>query len=322
MRRVVLPKIVLLPQLLLIAVIINTTTTSWFHYCNASSSPRLNFQLAHKSYRATRLHKIALLSDKILDIAPTPAPPREQQQQQQQTPLQQHYTTNVTNNDIEAIQTQLGYIPSNLLSVSARRGGTTIGTPLALKTYPLNGGANRRKAKARGMLTPFPTLYWFCCPIVGKAIADLERRGFVGDLERRLRLGEEGGSSSSLRQFVRSHEGYASERWETLSEYHRDMLDNNLEGTNNGMRDMVKYSGIAGTDYKSFGISVSEDLNVINMGGGIKQKSPSIKCLHAHYAHYRSQVSKVDYKDTDEGINIVGQWTHQVLQEEFPDLIL
>jgi len=143
----------------------------------------------------------------------------------------------------------------------------------------------------------------------------------VGDLERRLKSDDCGGvgggsSPSSLDMFLRSHEEYAMERWDTLSQNHRDILDNCLEGTNSGMRDMLRYSGIAGTDYKSFSMT-SSDLDAID-----EQVNPSIKCLHAHYAHYRSQVSERGYKQTDKSINVVGRWTHLILREEFPDLIL
>jgi hypothetical protein len=203
--------------------------------------------------------------------------------------------------DEKIIESQLGYLPSNFLSVSARR--NIYGTPLALKVYPLNGGSSRRKAKAQGNLTPFPTLYWFCCPAVGKAIANLERIGYVGILEERLQL-----DSEALDSFIKSHEEYATERWNTLSKDHQLMLENNLNGMNESMKNMIKYSGISGTDYKVF-----------------LSSRPSIKCLHTHYAHYRSQVALKEHKiSTSDGSseNIVGKWIHEILENEYPDLIL
>lgn len=299
-------------------------------HCNASH-PLPNFQhpnLLHRRRSNTKVvdvyeaHKRQLqnipqwFSPKAVPVVFSSSTNDDDESDTLFVPTTRHST--VSTSDEEAIRSQLGYLPTNLLSVSARRGtttagtGTGTGTPLAFKTYPLNGGADRRKAKARGKLTPFPTLYWFCCPVVGKAIADLERRGFVAGLERRLRRSE-----GAADRFVRSHEEYARERWETLSQDHRDMLEKNLEGTNDRMRDMVRYSGIAGTDYESFvGGGGEGDANVD------KRTKPSIKCLHAHYAHYRSQISRTGYRDKDEFINIVGEWTHLVLQEEFPDLIL
>jgi len=232
---------------------------------------------------------------------------------------------------------QLGYIPSNVISISSRRGQGSDKdvepTPLALRTYPLNGGASRRKAKARGRLTPFPTLYWMCCPVIGKAIADLERRGFVRLYEERLIQ-----SPDDWHQFVMAHKDYAEERWSILSDSHRYMIENNLEGMNAGMKHMIQYSGIAGTDYKSFDIRLlgttqknhaADDHPIqhanlavsANDNGILTSMRPSIKCLHAHYAHYRSQVSSGRLHENEE-INIVGKWIHQSLQDEFPELII
>ena len=205
--------------------------------------------------------------------------------------------SSVSNGDKELILDQLGYIPTNLVSVSARRG---TGSPLALKTYSLNGGASRRKAKALGDMTPFPTLYWFCCPIVGKAVAEMEREGFVGILEDRLM--EEPGS---LENFIKSHRGYANERWLGLRPEHREYLERSER-----MTQMVRYSGIAGTDFKSF--SPTDDPHN-------PAAKASIKCLHAHYAHYRSQIEK---NECDYPINVVGQWTHEILKERNEGLIL
>ena len=220
----------------------------------------------------------------------------------------------VTKKDKDDVFEQLGYIPTNLVSIAARRGGN-IDTPIVLKTYPLNGGASRRKAKAEGVLTPFPTLYWFCCKDTSKAIADLERRGYVGKLEERLR-NEEG----MFELFMESHACYGKERWNSLSDEHqKHILDNER------MLRILRDSGVAGTEYKVF-----EESNI-----------PSIKCLHAHYGHYRAQIAKEKSLPSDDSlsldgissnhdlegksgrtINIVGQWVDELLQSEYPDLIL
>ncbi len=205
----------------------------------------------------------------------------------------------VSEEDKVAIFEQLGYIPSNLVSVSARRG---TGSPLALKTYSLNGGASRRKAKAQGDMTPFPTLYWHCCQVVGKAIGELEREGYVRILEQRLVDDPE-----ALNQFIQSHEGYANERWMALTEEHQEYLQKSARMTN-----MVKYSGIAGTDFKSFAPNVDDPNHAA--------EKPSIKCLHAHYAHYRSQIENVD--GCDYPLNIIGEWIHEILQQRNDGLIL
>mmetsp|Transcript_1217 Transcript_1217/g.1721 ORF Transcript_1217/g.1721 Transcript_1217/m.1721 type:complete len:286 (+) Transcript_1217:54-911(+) len=217
------------------------------------------------------------------------------------------------NTDKQAILRQLGYVPSNFLFVSSRRGDGSVigdknemtGSPLVIKTYPLNGGASRRKLKSEGKLTPFPTLYWFCCPHVGRAVSELERNGYVGILEERLKSDEK-----YLRQFIKNHEAYADERWNTLTDEDKNLLMK----LNDRMRNMIRYSGIAGTDYSKF--VVTNDIN------GCTEMNPSIKCLHAHYAHYRSQCAASNHKKSQPNMNIVGEWVHELLIENFPSLIL
>jgi hypothetical protein len=230
----------------------------------------------------------------------------------------------VSEEDKHTIMEQLGYIPTNLHSVSARRGTgtegeTKFGTPLALKAYSLNGGASRRKAKALGDMTPFPTLYWFCCPVVAKALGELEWEGYVGILEKRLMDGHanhnggngDTGGDSCLDLFIKSHEGYARERWMGLTKEHREYLERK---ENKRMMDIIRYSGIAGMDFRPFAPNREND-----DPGRVPVKA-SIKCLHAHYAHYRSQVENED--GCDYPINVVGKWIHEILQERHNDLIL
>jgi len=200
-------------------------------------------------------------------------------------------TTSPSNDEI-AVREQLGYLPTNFVKVTAR---TAIGKkPVAIQTYPLNGGAARRKTKAKGELTPFPTLYWLCSPDICRAVADLERRGYVGVLEERLKSEEQ-----YVERYVKAHVTYAEERWESLTAEDRSMLEDVASGTGNdenssiteGMVNMIRSSGIAGR---------------------ARPFEPCIKCLHSHYAHYRSG-----------GIlNIVGKWTDEILREEFADLDL
>ena len=200
--------------------------------------------------------------------------------------------TTSTSNDEVAVKEQLGYLPTNFVKVTAR---TAIGKkPVAIQTYPLNGGAARRKTKAKGELTPFPTLYWLCCPDISRAVADLERRGYVGVLEERLKSEEQ-----YVKRYIKAHTTYAEERWESLTVEDRAMLEEVASGTANGenssitegMSNMIRYSGIAGR---------------------ARPFEPCIKCLHSHYAHYRSG-----------GIlNIVGKWTDELLREEFVELDL
>lgn len=202
--------------------------------------------------------------------------------------------------DARAVQVQLGYSPPNFHSVSARSGD---GSPIAIQTYPLHGGAPRRQAKQQAssvsvLGTPFPTLFWLTHPEISKAIADLERRGFVGILEQRLNQDEK-----ISNQFLQCHQDYARRRWECISRQDQEVLLSDENSSIRRMRSMMKDSGIAGTDFMS----------QIQPDGSFKA---SVKCLHAHYGHYRSVTN------AEVGFNPVGNWVHELLQSEFPNLIL
>jgi hypothetical protein len=149
----------------------------------------------------------------------------------------------------------------------------------------------RRQAKAQmsDIGTPFPTLFWFTNPAIGTAIAELERQGYILRIQESLDESEKEG-------LLACHEKYAVMRWESLSLDHRQKLigDPSLQR----LRTMLQYSGVAGTM-----LSGSENIDSI----------PSIKCLHAHYAHFRSCM---------ELGNPVGRRVHHLLQENFPDLVL
>jgi hypothetical protein len=208
-----------------------------------------------------------------------------------------------SSDDERAVRAQLGYLPSNYVRVTSYtlRGKQ----PVAIQTYPLNGGAVRRKTKAKGDLTPFPTLYWLANAEISRAVANLERRGFVGVLEERLRSDD-----SYVADYKAAHMSYAEERWQSLTGPDRAMLesgrgnagsgggekpvedsDNDSDKVTPGMVRMIQSSGIAGR---------------------IPPFEPCIKCLHSHYAHYRSGGD----------INIVGKWVGDLLLEEFPELDL
>lgn len=194
---------------------------------------------------------------------------------------------------------QLGYLPPNYREVSA---WTLDGSsPVAIKTYPLHGGAPRRQAKAEkgtpiSLGAPFPTLYWLTCPDISRAISDLERRGYVSAMEDNLNS-----HSESSARFLACHEHYAQERWTFLSQEDRSSLEVD-DASVQRMRDMLQLSGVAGTNHTA---QLQPDGTFV----------ASVKCLHAHYAHYRSKL--VD--DDEPGFNPVGFWVHQLLVDEFPD---
>ena len=265
----------------------------------------------------------------------------------------------ITAQEEEALLDQLGYVPPNVCAVSARSGfidgdddddddaisnnvamidasSKGVGRPIAIQSYPLLVqilNKNNKDEEARNderskhehyNYTPFPTMYWLTCPHVSRAISEIERNGYVRKFQSRL---EE--DASLAREWFQCHEDYAAERWKLLSKSDRDWLLLELDNDNNNMsaeeqrkvqsmREMIMLSGVAGTDHRR--LREKDDDN--DEDGKRKDTSlyvPSVKCLHSHYAHYRSQKESGDNNTV---INIIGKWTHDLLAEEFPDLIL
>jgi Protein of unknown function (DUF501) len=91
--------------------------------------------------------------------------------------------TGVTEADIVAIATQLGYIPHNLVAVAAR--GST-GQPAVLLLHPLAAPVCTRRNDVQ--LQPFPTIYWLCCPQMKCDVSRLEVQGLVQQFEARLQV--------------------------------------------------------------------------------------------------------------------------------------
>ena len=147
-------------------------------------------------------------------------------------------STSVVEEDV--VQKQLGYLPNNFVRVAA---WNKLNEPVAIQTYPLNGGAKRRQAKSKLVVqqqesssssssavalplqqksvvqSPFPTLFWLTCPNISKAIADLEGRGYVKIFENKLNL-----KPSLVNQLLCCHEEYALLRWQSLTEEDRNIL--------------------------------------------------------------------------------------------------
>jgi len=201
------------------------------------------------------------------------------------------------------VQEHLGYLPSNFVRVSAWTKRSR--TPIAIQTYPLQGGAKRRQAKAvhgdsPTLQSPFPTLYWLTCPKIGRCIADLERRGFLQEFESRVHSDPE-----LVAQLGRCHRQYANERWLALSPTDRQILSDATEPAVVRMRGIMQDSGISGSNL------------TLTIDGDDVLRTPSIKCLHAHYAHFRSTKDRSGYEQ-----NPVGEMIHRQLMQEYPDLEL
>ena len=254
---------------------------------------------------------------------------------------------NISKKEEDALIKQLTYLPPNVCCVSAYTGGnidgvnnvdsskdidtsdTGVGRPIAIKSYPLvmqlannninnsddseqQQALNNVKEEAKddedinsrytncSSITPFPTMYWLTCPHISKAISELERNGYVKIFEERII-----NNSELTNIWYNVHEEYANERWNLLTINDQEYLSKERSS----MKDILQYSGVAGTDHKGVRAQNADRDSYV----------PSVKCLHSHYAHYRSQ-------DDTEGskvvINMVGKWTHELLIEQFPDLVV
>ncbi|CAM9242552.1 unnamed protein product, partial [Ascophyllum nodosum] len=170
--------------------------------------------------------------------------------------------------DKAAIERQLGFLPTNVFSVAAR--SESAGEPLVLKLYPLAVSLKGARA-GNAERQPFPTIYWLSCPTLKSAVSQLENQGLVREWERKLQA-----SPELLMEMKMAHERYAEERWAMLSE--TDVAIVNQRGWESSL----------GTKVGAGGISTA--------------KPGTIKCLHAHFAHFLAT-----------GQNTVGKWVQQEL---------
>ena len=248
-----------------------------------------------------------------------------QQQQQQQAGTASRRpapsSSPLSELDHQSVLNSLGYIPPNVLGVAAR--STVDGRPIVLRTYPLGGGASRRRAKAQAGKTPFPTLYWLSCDRIATAVSDLERRGFVREIEERVNADPE-----LVHRMRCSHESYAKERWATLRPEDRALLlgeggarggeggesDGSLPAPGRSTSRMVQAlrdTGVAGTALAPHQGHHPDRGGGDGAVGAARATVPSLKCLHAHLAHFRSGGCGSD-------LNVVGEWTQGLLQDEYP----
>jgi len=133
--------------------------------------------------------------------------------------------------------------------------------PAVIRAYPL--------LRRKGGVEPFPTMLWLTCPEIAAAVATLERDGGVKAAAADI-LGNEEGAAA----LEKAHESYAAKRWALLSDEDRALVEAR------GWADKLRDVGVAGIQ---------------------RRGAQSIKCLHAHYAHYLGD---------PEGANPVGAWIH------------
>ncbi|MDP2522282.1 DUF501 domain-containing protein [Neptunomonas phycophila] len=143
----------------------------------------------------------------------------------------------VTDDERALIRTQIGREPEGLVGIAAR---SPSGTPLVLQMRSLVGKV------------PFPTLYWLSSKELGKAIGQIEGKGFVKDVEQRLQHDE------ALREaYLANQRDYVQARWELM------LPEDKAQIEALGFTEMFTRYGI----------------------GGISQWD-KVRCLHMQYAHH------------------------------------
>ncbi|MEM7577624.1 MAG: DUF501 domain-containing protein [Planctomycetota bacterium] len=118
-------------------------------------------------------------------------------------------------------------------------------------------------------IEPFPTTYWLRDGDLHRAVADLERQGWIKRLEKRV-AGDEGFAA-----FLKAdHARYAAARWAMLDLEQRTLV------TRRGWVEALRDRGV----------------------GGVADFT-KVKCLHAHVAH-----ALADRAADSEVINVTGAW--------------
>lgn len=190
-----------------------------------------------------------------------------------------HLADDVSDEDLQKVKVELGYLPTHLRSVGARTAG---GDPAVLQLHPLGVSRSfkrrRRQEDTGDMAEPFPTMYWLVSKALAIRVSNLERKAGVTILEERLESAPE-----DVRELQRhAHRDYAATRWALLGGEERDLAE--ARGWTRRLRD----TGIAGM----------ADFN-------------KVKCLHAHYSHYLAlQAAGAG------GRNVVGEWVQEWLERD------
>lgn len=206
----------------------------------------------------------------------------------------------LTSADQQDLVQQLGYLPGNALAVVARVHQAFPDlfpqdmSPLALELYPLvlraesDSTKSRRKRKRQAVsqqqdenngdkkyppvVEPFPTMLWVTNPLLKIYISKLELENRGRAFEERIQKDE-----ALLASMKRAHRAYAKARQELLTEADREWI-----------RDQ-KWDGAFSLERGVAGI----------------RNFATIKCLHAHAAHYWSGCQD----------NVVGKWVAEEVTE-------
>ncbi|RLN53632.1 hypothetical protein BBJ29_004745 [Phytophthora kernoviae] len=180
--------------------------------------------------------------------------------------------------DVALIQEELGYVPNNLVRVSAfvdsegrasrSCSGSADQRPAVLLLYPLRNAEDAYKKKQRAKVEPFPTIYWLASTELKARVSTLEDEQYVMELQRRLEADE-----AAKEKMAQNHREYAEQRWRMLTEHDLGVVKGR------GWEFVLRDVGIAGI-----------------------RDFTNVKCLHTHYAHYLAT-----------GNNLIGEWVQELL---------
>jgi hypothetical protein len=176
------------------------------------------------------------------------------------------------------------------------------------------------------VLEPFPTLYWLTHPLLRILVSQLEVEGWGRQLEERLR-----NDIMAQQSMQRAHAHYGSYRYTLLSSEDRQLLkqrnwETALCPDTRGVAGIMFAEGEVGSGSGSKRGTTSS----------LSSRICSVKCLHAHAAHYLSAhrcntttaATTSDRNSTSQGTegcdpamdnggddNVVGMWVMELIQE-------
>jgi hypothetical protein len=117
----------------------------------------------------------------------------------------------LTEATVSIIRTQLGYTPLNLIRIGACNEAML---PAIAVLYPLNANTLKGRYDWREGLKPFPTIFWMTCPQLHTKVADLEKDGWIQEIQSRLNDNVE----DSIKLMEIAHNHYITERWNLLTD--------------------------------------------------------------------------------------------------------
>lgn len=138
-------------------------------------------------------------------------------------------------------------------------------------------------------IEPFPTLYWLTHPHMCMLISRLEADTHTNVRAMEQHLAED---KACIQTMKAAHASYSRRRWGLLT--HDDLQE---------VVDVLKWEGALGPER---GVA------------GIRRKT-TIKCLHAHAAHYLASFGQQE-EASEEEENVVGRWVVEAVEKMLKDV--